>query len=357
MSSSLFRKLATDFFPPPKLLEMPSVGIDISDEVIRFAELRRKGDGFQLGRFGQEKMPKGIIEEGYIKDKEGFARELTNLRKKYNFHFVRASLPDEKAYLFKTQIPAMDEADIRGALQFKIEENVPISLKDAVYDYTVVKNTKDTLHIDVGVTVIHSKVVTSYLTAFHNAGLVPLKFRTEAQAIAHAIVPLEDDSTYVIAAVRETKTVVAIISRGVVQFTSTIPLGGESIAAAIKKQLAIDDAEVEKIRQGNVVRNSDDIFMSLVNGASILRDEIQKLFLYWEGHNDPSDTLKIKQILLSGSDTLLGLDRYLAQSASVPVVIADAWTNILSINKEIPPITHRESLDYIPALGLALPHD
>ncbi len=355
---SFFRKLVTNFFPPPRFLEMPAVGIDVSDEVIRFAELKRKGSAFELGIYGQEKMPQGIIEEGYIKDIDGFAKVLEALRKKYGFYFVKVSLPDEKAYLFTTQVPVMDESEVRGALQFKIEENVPISLPDAVYDFALINsNAKESSLMDVGVTVIHQKVVTSYMSAFHKAGLVPLKFRTEAQAIAHAVIPLNDNSTYVVVSLRETKTVMSIVSRNVVQFTSNIPIGGKSIAESIKKQLSVDDAEVEKIRQGTVVRNNEEVFMSIVNVASVIRNEIKKFFIYWESHIESVESLKIQHILLSGSDTLLGLDRYLAESFEVPVVIADAWKNILSIHEAIPPITHHESLDYIPALGLALPHD
>ncbi len=355
---SFFRKLVINFFPPPRFLEMPAVGIDISDEVIRFAELTRKGSAFELGVYGQEKMPQGIIEEGYIKDISAFSKVLEGLRKKHGFYFVKASLPDEKAYLFKTQIPTMDESEVRGALQFKIEENVPISLQDAVYDFAPINSdTKNTSQMDVGVTVIHQKVVTSYLSAFHTAGLVPLKLRTEAQAIAHAVIPLNDNSTYVVVSLRETKTVMSIVSRNVVQFTSSLPIGGRSIADSIKKQMSVDDAEVEKIRQGTVVHNNEDVFMSIVNTASVIRNEIKKFFIYWDGHIENSESLKIQHILLTGSYTLLGLDRYLAQSFEVPVVIADAWKNILSIPEVIPPITHHESLDYIPALGLALPHD
>lgn len=196
MSSSSFKKLFSAVFPPPRFLEMPSVGFDISDEVIRFAELKRSGSHYDIGIFGAEPLPKDIIEEGYIKDKEGFAKVLGSLRKKHNLTFIKASLPDEKAYLFKTQIPVMDEMDIRGAIQYKIEENVPLSLKDAVFDYRIISRSQKaddgSLHMDVGVTVMHAKVVTNYINAFHAAGLIPLELRTEAQAIAHTIIAGRD---------------------------------------------------------------------------------------------------------------------------------------------------------------------
>ncbi len=346
MSSSLVRKIFTTFLPPPVFLEMPAVGFDISDEYIRFAELKPRGSRFELGKYGQEQLPKDVVEEGYIKNKEAFAKILTDIRKKHDLKYIKASLPEEKAYLFKTQIPMMGESDIRGALQFKIEENVPIALQDAIYDFRIINtNEHDSLHIDVGVTVMHAKVIRSYMNAFTAAGLIPLELRTEAQAIAHTIVPQGNMDTHIVVGVRETKTVFAIVSRHVVQFTSTIAIGGGAIAESIKNQ------------PGNVEKHdSSDMFKSLVNASSVLKDEVQKLFVYWESRAEGGENKQIQHIIVSGANTLLGIDKYLAQSFPVSVTVANAWVNISAADDEVPPLTHTESLDFVPALGLALPH-
>ncbi len=348
----------SDFFPPPRYLEMPSVGLDISDEVVRFVSLTRRHGYFEPGQFGSKEIPKDVIEEGYIKDKPGLTKILTALRSENNLRFVRASLPEDKAYLFKVQIPVMDEDDIRSAVQFKIEENAPVPIVNAVFDYRLIHHPKpgDT-HLDVAVTVLHSKVVDSYLSVMKDAGLVPLKLRIESQAIAHAVVPYGDPKTYLIVAVRETKTVVTIKSSEVIQYSSTIPVGGESIRKSIEKNFAVNESEARNIEQGKVIKDSNEMFQTLVNAASVLRDEIQKLLTYWESHSDQDSTRTVQGIILTGSDVLIGLDKYLAASFTVPVSIANAWVNILSPEEHLPPINERDSLDFIPALGLALPYD
>jgi type IV pilus assembly protein PilM len=174
-----------------------------------------------------ETIPDDVIEEGYVKNKEALTAALSSLQKKHGLRFVNASLPEEKAYLFKTQIPYMDVADIRNALRFKIEENVPVPLADAVFDYRFVKEPqKGDTQIDIGVAVIHAKVVSSYLDVIHAAGLVPLEFRIESQAIAQAVIPHGSKDTGILVAVRETKTVMAIISHGVIQYSTTVAVGG-----------------------------------------------------------------------------------------------------------------------------------
>jgi type IV pilus assembly protein PilM len=355
MSSSFSRKLFTDHIPPPKFLEMPTIGLDISDEMVRFAELKRKGGRYELGKFGQRAIPADVIEAGYIKDKETLIKILVEIRKEENLHFVVASLPEDKSYLFKTELPLIPEKDIRGALQFKIEENVPIALTDAVFDFAITSTPKPGVTtMEVTVTVLHTKVVTSYLEVLHGAGLVPLRLLTESQAIARVVVPPGDIDTYIIAALRETKTTLLIVSNGAIHYTSTVPMGSDQIAEALKKEFSIDDAEVEKIRVGKVIKDKNELLISLANNAALVRDEIQKLIAYWEGH---ASGKRINHIVLSGSDTLLGLDAYLSRTFTLPIVIADAWKNITSLNDYLPPLTHRESLDYIPALGLAMPQE
>src|SRR3989344_2544061 len=65
---SMTRRFFRDFFPPPRLLTMPSVGLDISDTAITFIELLLRPEGFEVGRFGRRLIPEGGIISGYVND-------------------------------------------------------------------------------------------------------------------------------------------------------------------------------------------------------------------------------------------------------------------------------------------------
>lgn len=348
-----------EIFPPPRFLEMPSVGLDMSDQTIRFVELRRYHFGFRLGVYGEEKIPTDVVEEGYIKDKPKLTEILSALKKKYRLRFIKASLPEEKSYLFKTRIPLMSSSDMRASLRFKIEENVPVPLDKAVFDYRIITPPKPgDSTVLVSVTVMHAKAVSSYLGVFKGAGLVPLSFQVESQAIAHAALANDVNETYILVAVRGRRTVLSIVSQGEVQFTSTLHVGGDSIAESMKKNLNILGPEVEKIRQGKEERESNEMFLSLVSAATALRDEVQKLITYWINHSEEHGyNQNIAGIIISGADAMLGLDDYLARSLDLKVTIANPWLNILKIEDFVPALTLREALDYMPALGLALPYD
>ncbi len=348
-----------DLFPTPRILEMPYVGLDISDEVVRYVELKRKGSTFELGLYGEEFLEKDIVEEGYIKDKAKLTEVLKRIQQKHNLRFIKASLPEEKSYLFKTEIPMMDETDIRGALQFKIEENVPVALADAVYDYQIIKKPMPgDKTIQVSVTVVHVKVVSSYLDVFTGANLVPIELQVESQALAHAAVPHTEGESYILVSMRDTRTVLSIVSGQDVLFTSTIHIGGDAILESLQKNLNINKAEAQNIRKGKEVRESNEMFLSLVSAATALRDEVQKLLAYWASHShEHGRANKLDKIIISGSDAMLGLDDYLSRSLDIKAEVADPWVNILSIKNYIPPLTLREALNYLPALGLALPYD
>jgi len=345
--------------PPPRYLEMPAAGLDLSDEVVRFVSLRpnHRTHYFDVVAFGEKKIPKELVEEGFIKNKDELVKALSEFRKEHNLNFVTVSLPEEKAYLFRTTVPMMDTADIRDALQFKIEENVPIQLMNAIYDYKIVKvpDPKDD-HIDLAVTVIHTKVVNNYLEVFHGAGFTPLWMPLESHAVGRAVVERGDMSAYLTVTVRETKTVLSIVARGAVQFTSTLQIGAQSFASSVQKNFSVDKGEADKITRGLESKESNEMFLSLVNAGSVLRDEIQKLMMYWDSHSLETGPQKaIQKIILTGSAVLSGLDDYLMRSLSIPVVIANAWSNVLPVGQKLPPLTLRESLDYVPAIGLAIP--
>src|SRR3989344_1844319 len=54
--------------PPPAYLKMSAIGFDISDRSIKYVELAKKGDFFELARFGRTVLPEGLLQSGEIKN-------------------------------------------------------------------------------------------------------------------------------------------------------------------------------------------------------------------------------------------------------------------------------------------------
>ena len=346
------------FFPVPKFLSMSAVGVDISDNSIRFLEFAGKSSKV-LGRFGEYVIPSGVISKGEIRDIKALSDILRKLSKDHKIDFVRASLPEEKVYLFETQIPndSLDE-DIRSILEFKLEEYVPISPQNAVFDYDIVSKHKD--HVDVVVAVYPKQIIEQYTSAFRDAGLTVLSFETEAQAIARAVINEGDGGTYMIVDFGKTKTGLSIVTNGVLNFTSTLDIDGKIINEAIKQRLSVSEEDVDRVKNeyGLIkTKNNEELFRILIEVAESLKYNIDKHYKYWRSKADEKgDRIKPiqKVILSSGNSNLAGLPEYLSSSLKLKVERADAWANVpMSINS-IPKINKSDSLSYVASIGLAL---
>ena len=342
---------------------MPSVGLDISDTAITFIELLLRPEGFEVGRFGRRLIPEGVIISGYVNDGDAVARALSEMREEFKLDFIRASISEEKAYLFKTQIPRMEKGEIRGALEFRLEENVPIPAKEAVFDYSVISSAehKGSEHLDVGVTVLPLKVVETYVDLFRKAGLVPLSFEICAHAIMRAVVARGDRRTLLLVNFGETRTALSIVSDEVVHFPPTIPVGSRNITEAIAAHFSVGSEEARVIKEDRAFlkdKEHTNVFSGLTGVMAVLREEMQKLSIYWSTHRDSQGESgkALEEILLCGRDAgMTGLSEYLSYSLNVPCKVADVWQNICRFEAYIPPIPRIDSLDYAAAIGLALP--
>ncbi len=153
-----------------------------------------------------------------------------------------------------------------------------------------------------------------------------------------------------------------MISNGSVQFTSTVLIGSEDFTLAIMKEYGVSREEAIRMKTERGFQAADgqgSIFLSLINTASALKDEIERIVLYWQSYVDKRPSKKggkLASIVLSGRDALIiGFKEYLSATVRMPVNIANVWSNIYDIDKKIPEIEYIDSLDYAAAIGLALP--
>ncbi len=354
----MFMNSFNRFFPTPKFLELPSFGLDISDESIKFIELIRTKKGIKVNRYGEKRIPTGIIESGKIKDSKKMEEILISLRKEEGLKCVRVSLPEEQVYIFNLKLEKLGLENIRENIELSLEEYIPMSAQDAIFDYEILSEDEQSLKLQVAA--IPKNVIEEYLSVFKNSIMSVKSFELEAQAISRSVIKKGDLGTYMIVDFGKKRTGIFIISGGVVIFTSTLDVGGDIITGMIEKNFKISFEEAEKKKKECGLRrnaSNTEVFSVLLNGVSILRDEIVKHFLYWHTHKDEEgkNRPQIKKVILSGGDSnLIGLSEYLSVSMKVDVEIADVWVNITETKKYIPEISLDESLTFASALGLAL---
>lgn len=352
------KQIYSKHFPTPKILGMFSHALDISEKSIKYGEIYMSKSGLRLGKYGREKIDGGIIKSGKIEDPEELVLILRKLKKQENMEFVRVALPEEQIYLFTLSVLKIEEADLRDTILLQLEDHIPLSTKSTLFDYEILSET-DT-HVLVEVVAISSEVVEDYLSVFSRAGLVPISFELEAQSIAEAVIARDDIGTCMIVDFGETRTGISISENRKVVFTSTFDIGGDTFTEMIAKhyRISIDEAEKKKYAFGELgTESGEDIFPAVLNVVAVLRDEINKHFVYWATHkseNGKSRNPISKIILCGGGSNIPGLTSYLSVSFKTKVEYANAWVNISNMDESVPTMKLKESLSYVTMLGLAL---
>lgn len=348
------------FFPPPSFLQMPAVGLDVSDMSVRFTELIEKHRGFTIGRFGERAIPRGVIESGEVKKAADLRSVFSDIKKTYNLEFVSVSLPEERSYLFELRIPVMKYSEVRGVVELSLEEHVPIKADEVLFDYDIVKETES--FFDVSVSVVPRALVDGYLEAFIGSGITPVAFEIEAHSVARSVVPEGDKNTSMIVDFGKLRTGITIVSDGIVRFTSTIPVGGFLITDAISRKLNIPPDAAETIKQEKGIHIGDgdkELSTPIISVVSLLRDEINKHLSYWQIHTDDYGDKRsaIQKIYLCGGDSnLVGFLDYLSSGLPVHVELANVMVNVDTLEEYIPEISFSDSLRYATSIGIALRH-
>ncbi len=232
-----FNKFFSKFFPVPNFLATHSFGLDISDESLKFIELINTKNGIRVGRHGERNIPPGVIELGKIKDLKRIEEILALLRKEEGLKSVHVSLLEEQVYLFQLRLEKLGLVNIRESIELALEEHVPVSAQDAIFDYELLDEDAQSLKLQVAT--ISKNVIENYLAIFKHSQISVQSFELEAQAISRAVVKRGDLGTYMIVDFGEKRTGIFIISRGVVMFTSTLDMGGVMLNNMIAKNFKI----------------------------------------------------------------------------------------------------------------------
>src|SRR3989339_114461 len=353
-------------FPTPNFLKMPSVGIDISDEYIRFVEIVDDGCNKILGKFGKVPLPEDVVVSGEVKNEEKLVEILKSIKKEHKFNFIRASLTERNSYIFKTTITKkenMSAGEIRGSLGFKMEENVPIKSEETIFDFDV---TKINLHdLDIVVSALPKNIVEQFIVVFEKAGLKPLSFEVEAQAVARAVVSSKSNETFMVVDLRRRRAGLSIVKSGVVRFTATLDIDENDLSNAIENYSGASLEEAQKTKKGQgseKIKKEENFLYSAVAPLTVLKDEINKNLIYWHTHRDNvrggKILNKVQEIILCGSGgSLRGLDDYLSLSIGLSVEKANVWGNLFSFDDIVPEISFEDSLEYAPSIGLAMRTD
>jgi len=302
---------------------MPHAGLDISDDGIRCLAYAGSGHDRHISLHDSVALPPGLLRGGDCKNEKELVSRLADFGRRNGLSYVKVSIPEEKAYLFQTDVPDLSVTAINQNIESKLEENVPLAAPDAIFYFDVLDVSSASGVAKASVTVTPRTYIEHYMSLLDEAGLIPVAFETAPKAVSRAVVPESAAETRLIVHVMDHKSGLYIVSGNVVCFASTVAVSGTD---------AISDRRADAVQA--------------------LSKEIGQVCSYWASHGI-GRTVSETVIVGCGADAFREVCRTSGPSMPAVCRIADVWTNTFDVEKQLPSISQEDSLLYAVAAGLA----
>jgi len=352
MSRSFF-----DLFPPPKSL-LPSIaGLSVSDDAIRSVEYNHRHGKLSIRSQSEYLLPEGVISDGAIVNQDKLLEFLKKVSKEQKITSCAFSLPEEKSFVFMATISLPETFQktsfkeilrnknlIRELVKGTLKENIVISAEEVVFDFVITSYDEKSRIVNVVVCAFPLDLATLYADVLLRAGITPIYFENESQAVAQAVIPHEHSGAHIIAHFTPSKAMIAVVLDGVVSFASTVTHSSGAISGAASS--ATSGANNKDIKSV-----SEPIELMAV------KDQLSRVVSYWHSNQQVKtrEKSKIKSIIVSGAvGEMLDLPDYLSKNINLPSHLANVWQNAFSVDEIIPEISFNRSLVFAPAAGLAL---
>ena len=343
--------------PAPGYLALTTAGIDISASGVKLALLKEKPHGLELARYAEERLEPGVVADGEIADRATVVATLRKLAKKYRFEFANIPLSESRGYLFEVEVPGKGMAELKTAVEGRIDEFVPLPPEEVVFDIAPLTESAESTHV-VGVGYAR-RVVEETLSVMDEAGIRVRAMEGETFALARALLPHGDDETVLIIDIGRTTTKLMVVGSRMPRFTTTLDIGGHALTQAVVKHFGVSEEEAKKVKAERGIIGGDgneEYVAAMLSTLSAVREEIARRLDYWQNRASqmPAHQRVTRAILVGGNATVRGLPEYLESTLKIPVSLGDVFSNLASKDVWLPPVDYMESLAYGTAIGLAL---
>ncbi len=338
---------------------LSAFGLDVSNGSFKIMQVSKKGRDYSIKGYSEVLIPKGMVIADAISDQKTFDFLLKQALQKPQFgkidtNYVVASLPESKSFVRVIQIPKMSDAEAENAVPYEAESFIPLPIDQVYLDWQKVSETDDKMNI---LMIASPKdFVDKYLEILDKSGVKPVALEVESQSCHRALIPQGSKETVLLLDTESYRTSLIMIEQGNLQFTSTIPIAGNSFTESIAKTLGVASSKAEEIKKKVGIDNTPEypnIKTAMLPVLGNITAEIKNILKF---HNEHSTQPATKLILAGGSSKLKNLPEFLIpelKDYGVSVVeLANPWQN-LGFGQN-PPMDALSTLSFVTVLGLAV---
>lgn len=346
-------------------LDRSSIGLDLSDLSVKCIQLEKRRKKYFVRSFASAPMPENSIINGEIENPEavmGAIKQVVQKTKPKSLSTkeVICSIPETKAFLRIIDTVRMTDKEMKEAIPWELEENIPLTIDQVYYDYQPLPikiHSKDEDRRDVLIVAVAKKVIDSFLHVVEGAGLEVVGMEIESIAQARCLLSdtLPEDHCALIVDIGDRRTSLFFSVGNAIVFTSSIPLSSQMLTDAFASHFNITKKEAEKVKLqhgiGSCIKK-DPYFLAT-------EPTLENLFLQIRHSMDfvmqsLGYTKTINEILLCGGGAnTKGLPLYLSRKTGIQVSVGNPWLNLDSV-ENLPSELKKSSIEYSTAIGLAL---
>ncbi|QQS61006.1 MAG: type IV pilus assembly protein PilM [Candidatus Moraniibacteriota bacterium] len=341
------------------------MGLDLSDLSVKYIQLERKGKNHSVRSFASVPLAKNSIINGEIENPGAVIDAIKELMqrgkpKPLNTRSVICSIPEIKAFLRIIDIVKMTDKEMREAIPWELEENIPLAIDQVYYDCQTLPTriqSKDESRQNVLIVAVAKKVIDSFIHVVEGAGLEVMGMEIESIAQSRCLLSegASNEHCTLILDIGDRRTSLFFSVGNIIVFTSSIPLSSQMLTDAFASHFGVSQKEAEKIKIeygiGSCVKKDPHFLAAeplLENLFSQIRHSMDFVI------QSLGYTKIINEILLCGGGAnTKGLPLYLSKKIGIPVSMGNPWMNI-TLGKDLPTELQKSSIEYSTAIGLAL---
>lgn len=331
-------------------------GLDVGTASIKVAQVSMVNKVPRLIAAGMAKTPPNVFSSEAEKDLLALAEAIKKLKTEARIttNEVAVALPEKSLFTRVVEFPKMSEDELTQAIPWEAENLIPKPLSEINLDWEIIEDEESQKlgKISVLLVAAPSDLVNKYLHILKLADLVPLVLESELISIVRCFKPIINKNSLLIINLGTKGCDIAVVRKGSLFTTRSLPTGGEAITRAISSSLGFDLPVGEEYKkayglssqvEGKVAEVIEPVMSSILN-------EVKKAIRFYE----EKEQNPLKLAILSGGTCLLpGISEYFAKNLNMEVQIADPFS-LIGTDQQISPELKKNSPLFAIALGLAL---
>jgi type IV pilus assembly protein PilM len=368
----------------PSFFKTPAVGLDIDRGAIKAVQVSRSSGSFALQHVGYRRLPPGAVSDGEVADHDLLSYEIKEFWASHSFKgkAVYLGVANQKVVVRLLDFPRMSPEDLKSAIGFEAQDQIPMPIDEAVLDYVVLGPQEEGSDLDrILIVAAQQDMISRYSSALRAAGLRPEGVDVKALSLLRSTLPLslfDDEGAILLLDIGAEITSLVVSQSGTPTLTRFIPGGSGYLAQAVAEAASLPEEEAErqlmnpKVRIGSepeggigeiegAEEDGDDFDPALVydirhgleDAVQALAEDVQRSVEY---HYSQPGSREVTQVFISGEGALVnGLDAYLGDLLGVATHRGTSLSKLASNKSNVPDEQLRVMEPVLAvALGLAL---